>query len=90
MKIRSLSVAEETAEGEENFATHRAIRKYAAIFLPIFGFTSVVLIWQWVMSVDAHWYSTMFAWYSLASLFVAMMSLVALTLDIFKVERLFS
>ena len=80
MKIRSLSVAEETAEGEENFATHRAIRKYAAIFLPIFGFTSVVLIWQWVMSVDAHWYSTMFAWYSLASLFVAMMCVVALTL----------
>ncbi|HRG19996.1 MAG TPA: hypothetical protein PLQ57_03160, partial [Saprospiraceae bacterium] len=38
------------------------------------------LIWQWVMSVDAHWYSTMFAWYSLASLFVAMMCLVALIL----------
>lgn len=80
MKLRSLSVAEESAVGEENFATHRSIRKYAAMFLPIFGFTSVVLIWQWVMSVDAHWYSTMFAWYSLASLFVAMMSIVALTL----------
>lgn len=80
MKLRSLSVAEESAAGEENFATHRSIRKYAAMFLPIFGFTSVVLIWQWVMSVDAHWYSTMFAWYSLASLFVAMMSIVALTL----------
>ncbi len=80
MKLRSLSVAEESAAGEDNFATHRSIRKYAAMFLPIFGFTSVVLIWQWVMSVDAHWYSTMFAWYSLASLFVAMMSIVALTL----------
>lgn len=79
-KIRSLSISEETAGNEENFATHRKIRSYAAAFLPIFGFTSVVLIWQWVMSVDSHWYSTMFAWYSLASLFVAMMSLVALTL----------
>jgi hypothetical protein len=79
-KLRSLSVAEESAEGEENFNTHRSIRSYAAAFLPIFGFTSVVLIWQWVMSIDSHWYSTMFAWYSLASLFVAMMSLVALIL----------
>lgn len=79
-KIRSLSVDEESQEGEENFKTHRSIRTYAAIFLPLFGFTSVVLIWQWVMSVDAHWYSTLFAWYSLASLFLAMMSLVALTL----------
>ncbi|MBK8700887.1 MAG: hypothetical protein IPN29_15635 [Saprospiraceae bacterium] len=80
MKIRSLSVAEEHTEGEANFSTHRSIRTYAAIFLPVFGFTSVVLIWQWIMSVDAHWYSTMFAWYSLASLFVAMMCLVALLL----------
>jgi hypothetical protein len=79
-KLRSLSVAEETAGEEDNFETHRSIRKYAAAFLPVFGFTSVVLIWQWVMSIDSHWYSTMFAWYSLASLFVAMMSLVALIL----------
>ncbi|MBP6396617.1 MAG: hypothetical protein KBF57_01215 [Saprospiraceae bacterium] len=80
MKLRSLSIAEESSHGEENFATHRRIRTFAAMFLPIFGFTSVVLIWQWVMSVDAHWYSTMFAWYSLASLFVAMMCVVALVL----------
>ncbi len=79
-KIRSLSIAEETAGDDARYATHRTIRSYAAAFLPIFGFTSVVLIWQWVMSVDSHWYSTMFAWYSLASLFVAMMALVALTL----------
>jgi hypothetical protein len=79
-KIRSLSNAEESAGEESNFDTHREIRKYAAAFLPVFGFTSVVLIWQWVMSIDSHWYSTMFAWYSLASLFVAMMCLVALVL----------
>lgn len=79
-KIRSYSIAEEAGNDDENFNTHRQIRKYAAAFLPIFGFTSVILIWQWVMSVDAHWYSTMFAWYSLASLFVAMMCTVALIL----------
>ena len=60
------------------------MRINAGILLPIIGFTSVILIWQWVMSVDAHWYSTMFAWYCLASLFVALMCLVALTLSYLK------
>jgi hypothetical protein len=28
------------------------------------------MIWQWLMSIDAHWYSTLFAWYTGASWFV--------------------
>ncbi len=78
-KLRSLSQEEDEQVSEDgSFKTHRTIRKYAAAFLPIFGFTSVVLIWQWVMSVDAHWYSTMFAWYCLASLFVSMLCVTIL------------
>jgi hypothetical protein len=79
-KLRSLSHEEDSALPDPNFSVHRNIRKFAAIFLPIFGFTSVALIWQWVMSVDAHWYSTMFGWYCLASLFVAMISLMAIVM----------
>lgn len=79
-KIRTLSIDEDSETQSNNFATHRKMRFYAAILLPIIGFTAVVLIWQWIMSVDAHWYSTMFAWYSMASLFVSLMCLVALAL----------
>ena len=38
------------------------------------------MIWQWVMSVDAHWYSTLFAWYSSASLMVTMVALTIITI----------
>ena len=79
-KIKSLSAAEDKAGADSSFALHKQQRFWAAILLPVIGFTSVILIWQWIMSVDAHWYSTMFAWYTLASWFVAMMCFATLSL----------
>lgn len=79
-RLRALSVAEDEQGAGENFAMHRRMRVYAGIFLPIVGFTSAAMIWQWVMSLDAHWYSTMFAWYSAASWFVSMIALTILLL----------
>jgi hypothetical protein len=79
-RIKKLSVQEDNGGFDADFKIHRKQRTNAAILLPIIGFTSVILIWQWIMSVDAHWYSTMFAWYCLASFFVALMCLVTLAL----------
>ena len=79
-RLRSLSLEEDKTGAGENFSKHRQMRWYAAVFLPIFGFTSAAMIWQWVMSIDSHWYSTMFAWYSAASWFVAMIALTILVL----------
>ncbi|PHI18698.1 hypothetical protein CEQ90_16690 [Lewinellaceae bacterium SD302] len=82
-KMRSLSV-DEDHNGTEAYAQHRSYKKYAAIFLPIAGFTSAALIWQWIMSLDSHWYSTMFAWYATASWFCAMMALTIMMLIYLK------
>lgn len=72
--MRNLSVSED-AEGDRSFSHYKRYKKFAVVFLPIGGFTSAALIWQWVMSVDSHWYSTLFAWYTTASWFVACMAL---------------
>lgn len=40
--------------------------KNAAIFLVFFGFTSSVMSWDVIMSIDTHWYSTLFGWYNFA------------------------
>lgn len=53
----------------------RKTRIYAAAFLPIAGFSSAYAIWQWVMSVDTHWYSTLFAWYATVSMWVSMLAM---------------
>jgi hypothetical protein len=52
---------------------------WASLFLAWFGLTTMSTIpWFWLMSIDAHWYSTMYSWYSFASTFVAGMALIAL------------
>lgn len=73
-KIRSISL-DEDENGDATYSHHKQLRKFAAISLPAIGFMSAACIWLWVMSLDAHWYSTMFAWYSSASLFVSMLAL---------------
>jgi hypothetical protein len=84
-KLRSLSVEEDkNGSGDTNFTLHKKMRFWSAIFLPIAGFSSAAIIWQWVMSVDAHWYSTLFAWYTGASWFVAMISLTILVMIFLK------
>jgi len=39
---------------------------------------------QWMMSIDAHWYSTMFAWYTTASWWVTALAMMILTLIFLK------
>ena len=82
-RIRQISI-DEDVNGTTAYGHHARIKKYAAPFLVIFGFTSAALIWQWIMSIDSHWYSTMFAWYASASLFVAMMALTIMILIYLK------
>lgn len=78
-KFRTLSL-DEDKNGDASFSHHKNLRVYAAIFLPIVGFSSAAMIWQWVMSLDSHWYSTLFAWYTATSWFVSMVSLTILLL----------
>lgn len=42
----------------------------SAIFLVFFGFTSSVFAWDIIMSIDAHWYSTLFGWYVFAGMWI--------------------
>lgn len=52
---------------------------HAAFYIVLFALTVTSSIpWLWLMSIDAHWYSTMYSWYTFASSFVAGMSLIAL------------
>jgi hypothetical protein len=58
---------------------------WAAIFITVFALTVMSSIpWFWLMSIDAHWYSTMYSWYTFASSFVAGMALIALFIVFLK------
>lgn len=51
----------------------------ASLYLVWFTLTVASTVpWLWFMSIDAHWYSTMFSWYTFASSFVSGMALIAI------------
>ncbi|RVU01548.1 quinol:cytochrome C oxidoreductase [Mucilaginibacter limnophilus] len=52
--------------------------KYSAIFLVIFGFTFPVFAFDAIMSLEAHWFSTMFGWYNLAAAHVSGLAVITL------------
>jgi hypothetical protein len=83
MRLRNLSLAEDK-NGGADFAHHRKMRIFAAAFLPIAGFSSAAMIWQWIMSLDAHWYSTLYAWYTGASWFISATAIMILLLVYLK------
>ncbi|WEK36766.1 MAG: quinol:cytochrome C oxidoreductase [Candidatus Pseudobacter hemicellulosilyticus] len=87
-KMRSLS-----RELDNNpLPSREAAKKYlykntvwASLFLVWFGLTVMSTVpWLWLMSIDAHWYSTMYSWYTFVSSFVAGMALMAMFVVYFK------
>jgi hypothetical protein len=53
--------------------------KLSAGFLVFFIVTESIMSWDWIMSVDPHWFSTLFGWYVFASFFVSGITTIALT-----------
>lgn len=52
---------------------------WAAVYIFWFALTvASVTPWLWLMSINAHWFSTMYSWYTFASSFVAGVALITL------------
>ncbi|MDQ8053038.1 MAG: quinol:cytochrome C oxidoreductase [Pedobacter sp.] len=58
--------------------------KYSCIFLVIYGFTTPVFAFDTIMSLEAHWFSTMFGWYNFAAMWVSSLAAIALIIILLK------
>ena len=56
----------------------------STVFLIFFGVSSSVAAWDWVMSIDTHWFSTMFGWYVFASWWVTGLAVITLIVAYLK------
>lgn len=56
----------------------------SAIYIIFFALSSAVVSWDWVMSIDPHWYSTMFGWYVFASWFVSGLAGITLIITLLR------
>lgn len=81
-KLRKLSrslddkPAQSVEEGKKYIWTNTV---WSAIYIVVFSLTVMsVTPWLWLMSIEAHWFSTMYSWYTFGSTFVAGLSLITL------------
>ncbi|MBA2248626.1 MAG: quinol:cytochrome C oxidoreductase [Chitinophagaceae bacterium] len=87
-KIRQFSL-ESDQHGPMDFETgKRWINKnvaWGAFFIVVYGLSvGSTMPWLWLMSIDAHWFSTMYSWYTFASTFVSGIALITIFVIYFK------
>src|SRR6478609_2831216 len=74
-KIRQNAQKEDEIGGDQWWHKNTIV---GAGFLVIWGVTESTSAWDWVMSIDPHFYSTMFGWYVFASWFVSAIAFITL------------
>ncbi len=72
---RKYSIAQDSADDSKNFKRNFRL---SAGFLVFYLYTESMMSWDWIMSVDPHWFSTLFGWYVFASMFVSGITVIAL------------
>lgn len=74
---RSIDERKPTVEEGKKYMWNNTV--LAAVFIVLFALTVLSSIpWLWLMSLDAHWYSTMYSWYTFSSAFVAGVALITI------------
>ncbi|WP_353131787.1 quinol:cytochrome C oxidoreductase [Pseudopedobacter sp.] len=69
---------------EGGLSSYKRSIKNSAIFLVIFGFTTPIWSFDTIMSLEAHWFSTMFGWYNFAAMWVTGLSAIAIVVILLK------
>jgi hypothetical protein len=76
--FRNRSLKEDEIGGVE---LHLKGYKRGALFLVFFAVISSTMSWDWLMSIDTHWFSTLYGWYVFSGMWVSAMNvIVVLTL----------
>lgn len=78
IKFRNMSVKQESAP-KNSTKIYWSVVALSGAFLFVYALTMMSTIpWYWIMSIDAHWFSTLFSWYVFASAFVSGMAVILL------------
>jgi hypothetical protein len=74
--FRKRSLLEDEVGGTD---IHFTNYKKGATFLVLFAVFSSTLAWDWIMSIDTHWFSTLFGWYTFSGIWISGMITVLFT-----------
>ena len=73
--IRKNSLQE---DNEGGLSIYKKNFRLSAIFVVLFGISSSTSAWDILMSIDVHWFSTLFGWYTFAGLFVSGLAMMCM------------
>ncbi|MGD1944875.1 MAG: quinol:cytochrome C oxidoreductase [Croceivirga sp.] len=82
---RKLSLEQDEAADDAKFKLNFRI---SAVFLVFYLITESMMSWDWIMSLDPHWFSTLFGWYIFASMFVSGITVIAMVVIYLKSKGL--
>ncbi len=85
-KLRKNSLEADNLGVEESKGYHWKNIKLSAWFMVVFAVSSSTSAWDWVMSIDTHWFSTLFGWYIFSGMWVSAM--IVLTIMIVWLKKL--
>lgn len=73
--FRARSLEEDRVGGTEiHFTNYRK----GALFLVFFSVFSSTSVWDWIMAIDVHWFSTLFGWYTFAGMWCTTMTVLVM------------
>ena len=75
MLIRRNSIKEDTIN--DGYKLYKKNYNMSVVFLFLFMITESMSVWDWIMGLDPHWFSTLFGWYVLATLLVSAITVIA-------------
>jgi hypothetical protein len=75
--LRRASLKEDTLMPGDVSMYKRSLN-LASVFIPFFAVYILVSSWDWLMSLDVHWFSTMYGWYAFASFWVSACATITL------------
>jgi hypothetical protein len=71
-------------EAGQSLALHQKLTRYAVVFVPVFAFSITVGAFDWLISADPRWFSTMYAVYVFAGTFVQGIAAVTLAVVLLR------
>ena len=74
-KLKSLSKKVDETKSRKVYASYYS---WSVGYIVFFGFASALWAWDWLMSIDPHWYSTMYIWYAMVSALASSIAVIIL------------
>jgi hypothetical protein len=85
-KLRSNSIEADKLEVDINNSFHWKNIKLGAWFMVLFAVTSSTSSWDWIMSIDTHWFSTLFGWYVFSGMWIS--AIIAITILVIWLRKI--